>query len=122
MEVRAHHSRSAEARHIEELAEGLGTNWAVNGVRETLNALSKGQIRLLLVRGDSTQAGFRSMKTGRLSTLTRDLREDGDVIPTVDVIDDAIEEALRQRVALDVIYEADAAAAVDGLAGLLRFK
>jgi peptide chain release factor subunit 1 len=122
MEVRAHHAQLSEARHIEELAEGLGTGWAVNGVRETLKALSQGQVRLLLVRGDAVMAGFRSMKTGRLSTLARDLREDGEVTPTVDVIDDAIEEALRQRVALDVMYDADHADAVDGLAGLLRFK
>jgi peptide chain release factor subunit 1 len=122
MEVRAIHARGAEAHHVEELAEGLGTGWAVNGVRETLNALSKGQVRLLLVRGEAVMPGFRSLKTGRLSTQVRDLRADGDVTPTVDVIDDAIEEALRQRVALDVLYEPETGDAVDGLAGLLRFK
>lgn len=122
MDVKAEFARGAEAHHIEELAEGLGTGWAVNGVRETLNALSHGQVRLMLVRGEAVLAGFRSLKTGRLSTLARDLREDGQVMPTADVIDDAIEEALRQRVALDVIYDPEPAAAVDGLAGLLRFK
>lgn len=122
MEVRAHHAQLSESRHIEELAEGLGTGWAANGVRETLKALSQGQVRLLLVRGDAVVPGFRSMKTGRMSTLARDLREDGEVIPTVDVIDDAIEEAFRQRVALDVIYDPEHAEMVDGLAGLLRFK
>lgn len=122
MAVRAHHAQLSEERHIQELAEGLGTGWAVNGVRETLEALSQGQVRLLLVRGDAVMPGFRSMKTGRLSTLARDLREDGEVTATVDVMDDAIEEALRQRVALDVMYDADHADAVDGLAGLLRFK
>lgn len=122
MEVRAEYARAQDTQHVEELAEGLGTGWAVNGVRETLNALSQGKVRFLLVRGDAVMPGFRSMKTGRLSTLARDLREDGEVIPTVDVVDDAIEEALRQRVALDVIYDTETADAVDGLAGLLRFK
>ncbi len=122
MAVRAHYAQLSEERHIEELAEGLGTGWAVNGVRETLKSLSQGQVRLLLVNGDAVMPGFRSMKTGRLSTLARDLREDGEVKPTVDVIDDAIEEALRQRVALDVMYDAEHADAVDGLAGLHRFK
>jgi peptide chain release factor subunit 1 len=122
MEVKAGHARASEVRHIEDLAEGLGTGWAVHGVRETLNALSQGKIRLLLVSGETILPGFRSMKTGRLSTLARDLREDGQVMPTVDVIDDAIEEALRQRVALDVIYDPEVAEAIDGLAGLLRFK
>jgi peptide chain release factor subunit 1 len=122
MEVRAAHAQTAENRHIEELAEGLGTGWAVNGVRPTLKALAQGQVRLLLVRGDAVIPGFRSMTTGRMSTLARDLREDGEVVPSGDVIDDAIEEALRQHVALDVIYEATLADSVDGLAGLLRFK
>jgi hypothetical protein len=40
----------------------------------------------------------------------------------LDVVDAAIEEALRQRLALDVVYDTDAADQVDGLAGLLRFK
>ena len=84
--------------------------------------MSQGKIRFLLVRGEAVVPGFRSLKTGRLSTQVRDLREDGDVIPTVDVIDDAVEEALRQRVSLDVIFDAELAEAVDGLAGLLRFK
>ena len=44
------------------------------------------------------------------------------MVPTLDVLDDAIEEALRQRVGLDVVYDADASESVDGLAGLLRFK
>ncbi|MGH7524433.1 MAG: hypothetical protein ACREK8_09010 [Gemmatimonadales bacterium] len=122
MAVKAAHARASEARHIDDLAEGLGTGWAVNGVRETLDALAQGKIRLLLVRGEAILPGFRSAQTGRMSTLARDLREDGQVMPTADVIDDAIEEALRQRVALDVIYEPEVAEAIDGLAGLLRFK
>ncbi|MEO5826491.1 MAG: hypothetical protein ABIR59_11435 [Gemmatimonadales bacterium] len=122
MEVREAHARASEAGHVEELAEGLGTGWAVNGVKETLRALSKGQIRTLLVRHDAAVPGFRSMASGRLAIAARELREDGAVIPTLDVIDDAIEEALRQRVALDVVYDAASADAIDGIAGLLRFK
>jgi peptide subunit release factor 1 (eRF1) len=122
MEVREQHLRASEARHVEELAEGLGTSWAVAGVRATLKALSQGQVRLLLVQGEAVIPGFRSMTTGRLSTLARDLKEDGEVVPSLDVIDDAIEEALRQHVALDVTWSPDSADAIDGLAGLLRFK
>jgi peptide subunit release factor 1 (eRF1) len=39
-----------------------------------------------------------------------------------DLIDDALEEALRQRVAVEVVHSPDAAARVDGLAALLRFR
>ena len=122
MEVREAHARASEARHVEELAEGLGTGWAVNGVKDTLRALAKGQVRTLLVRHDASAPGFRSMASGRLALVARDLREDGEVVPTVDVIDDAIEEALRQRVALDVVYDTVSAESIDGIAGLLRFK
>ncbi len=121
LDVHAQHARLSESRHVSELQEALGTGWAVNGIAATLGALAQGKVRLLLVRGDASVPGFRSLTSGRLSTLARDLRGDGEVVPCVDVIDDAIEEALRQRVAIDVIYS-DAAEQVDGLAALLRFK
>lgn len=122
MEVREAHARASEHRHIEELTDGLGTGWAVNGVRDTLRALGQGQVRTLLVDAEASVPGFRSLATGRLAAGAVDLRTDGEVVPTLDVIDDAIEEALRQRVALDVMHDEDARSAIDGLAALLRFK
>jgi peptide chain release factor subunit 1 len=121
MDVRDAHIRASENRHLAELKDGLGSGWAVNGVKETLKALGQGQVRTLLVDGNASVPGFRSLASGRLAVGAIDLRNDGEVVPTLDVIDDAIEEALRQRVALDVIHE-DAADQIDGLAGLLRFK
>ena len=44
------------------------------------------------------------------------------VIHGYDVIDDEIEEALRQRLDLDVVFESDAADTIKGLAALLRFR
>jgi peptide subunit release factor 1 (eRF1) len=41
--------------------------------------------------------------------------------PVPDVIDDAIEEALHQGCHVDVVEDAEARTAVDGLAALLRF-
>ena len=46
----------------------------------------------------------------------------GNAAPVPDVIDDAIEEALRQRLDLDVVFEPDAADTINGLAALLRFR
>lgn len=122
MEVREAHARASEHRHVEELQEGLGTGWAINGVEETLRALGKGQVRTLLVNAEASRPGFRSMATGRLAIAALDLKSDGEVVPVLDVIDDAIEEALRQRVALDVVHDDDVRGAVQGLAALLRFK
>ncbi len=38
------------------------------------------------------------------------------------MIDEAIEEALRQRSQIDVVEDREAQAKLDGLAALLRFK
>lgn len=122
MDVREAHERASEHRHIEELEEGLGSGWAVRGIPDTLKALGQGQVRLLLVDHSATRPGFRSLTSGRIALGAIDLRGDGEVVPTLDAIDDAIEEALRQRVALDVVHDPEAAAAVDGLSALLRFK
>jgi peptide subunit release factor 1 (eRF1) len=40
----------------------------------------------------------------------------------LDVVDDAIEEALRQRVDVNVVYEPEARDTIDGLGALLRFR
>lgn len=122
MDVREAHTRASEHRHVEELAEGLGTGWAVNGVKATLRALANGQVRTLLVDAEAVKPGFRSLASGRLAEGAVELRPDGEVVPIPDVIDDAIEEALRQRVALDVVHDDEARGAIDGLAALLRFK
>ncbi len=43
-------------------------------------------------------------------------------VPVLDLVDEAIEDALRQRVKVEVVYDDEARRAVDGLAGLLRFR
>jgi hypothetical protein len=37
-------------------------------------------------------------------------------------VDDAIEDALGQRVEVNVVFDPDASARIDGLAALLRFR
>jgi peptide chain release factor subunit 1 len=92
--LREERERAWERAHAEAVREGLGTGWAVNGVEPTLKALQRGQVRTLLADG-----------------------QDDD--PRVD---DAVEEALAQRVQVDVVYDERAGRIVDGLAGLLRFR
>jgi len=107
---------------VAEMLLGQGSGWAVNGISATLDALSKGQVRTLLVRADASVPGFHCSATGRLSLNARDCRGLGNAVPAPDIIDDAIEEALRQRVDLDVVFEPDAADTINGLAALLRFR
>ncbi|HEX6644849.1 MAG TPA: hypothetical protein VF037_09225 [Gemmatimonadales bacterium] len=120
--VRAAWERETEQHLVEEVVEAQGAGWAVNGVRDTLKALSRGQVRSLLVNADAATPGFRCSDTGRLALTERECRGEGEPVPVIDVIDDAIEEALRQRVDVNVVYDVGAADRIDGLAGLLRFR
>jgi len=120
--VRQTWERASERALVTELRERLGAGWAVNGVAPALKALSRGQVRALLVGGDTTVPGFRCPETGRLTLTEKDCRTEGGAVPVLDVVDDAIEEALRQRVDVNVVYEPGALREIDGLAGLLRFR
>src|SRR5438094_3108801 len=94
LSLREERERAWERAHAEAVREGAGTGWAVNGIESTLKALQRGQVRTLLADGQDD-----------------DRR-----------IDDAIEEALAQRVQVDVVYDDRARRVVDGLAGLLPFR
>jgi peptide subunit release factor 1 (eRF1) len=120
--VREAWERATERDQVREMLEGRGTRWSVNGVDASLRALARGQVRTLLVHADASEPGFRCRDTGRLARTERECREEGDPIPVIDVVDDAIEEALRQHVDVNVVYDAEALGEVDGLAGLLRFR
>ncbi len=122
LEVRQSYERLAERAVMQEMMEGLGSNWAVNGVEPTLRALARGQVRTLLVDADAVMPGFRCSDSGRLALHERGCRGEGDAVPVLDVVDEAIEEGLRQRVDVDVVYDAEARGAIEGLAGLLRFR
>jgi peptide chain release factor subunit 1 len=120
--VRAAWEREEERAQVSEMVEGLGTGWSLNGIDPTLRALSRGQVRTLLVDADAAEPGFRCGGSGRLARTERECRGEGDPSPVLDVVDDAIEEALRQGVEINVVYEPEARGAVDGLAALLRFR
>ena len=120
--VREAWERASERHLVREMTEAVGSGWAVNGMTATLRALSRGQARALLVHADAGQPGFRCGASGRLALTERDGRGEGEPIPVLDVVDDAIEEALRQGVDVNVVYEPDAQDAIDGLAALLRFR
>jgi peptide chain release factor subunit 1 len=122
LEAREDYERRLERHQVAEMLLGQGSGWSVNGIAPTLDALARGQVRTLLVRADAGVPGFRCAATGRLTLNARDCRGLGNAIPVPDVIDDAIEEALRQRIDLDVVFEPDAAETINGLAALLRFR
>ncbi len=120
--VREEWERASERALVTGLRERLGAGWAVNGIPPTLRALARGQVRALLVHADAAEPGFRCSETGRLALTDRECRGEGDPLPVLDVVDDAIEEALRQGVDVNVVYDPAACREIAGLAGLLRFR
>lgn len=120
--VREAWERASERALVLDLTERIGAGWAVNGLADTLKALARGQLRSLLVDADASAPGFTCTSSGRLALGERDCRAEGEAIPVLDVVDDAIEEALRQRLDVNVVYEPDARREIDGLAGLVRFR
>ncbi len=120
--VREAWERASERALVSGLGERLGSGWAVDGIPPTLRALARGQVRSLLVHADAAEPGFRCSDSGRLALTERECRGEGEPIPVLDVVDDAIEEALRQGVDVNVVYDPDACREIAGLAGLLRFR
>jgi len=92
--LREERERAWERAHGDAVKDGVGTGWAVDGIDATLKALTRGQVRTLLADGQDDDPR----------------------------IDEAIEEALRQRAQVDVLNDDKARRAVDGLAALLRFR
>jgi len=121
LDVRRQSERAWESEHIRELKENLGTGWAVNGVESTLTALAKGQVRTLLVDPTLALAGFRCSETGRLTTRPELCTQEGNADQVPDVVDEAIEETLRQGGHVDVVEDQQARASLDGMGALLRF-
>ena len=92
--LREERERAWERAHADAVKEGVGTGWAVNGIDATVKTLARGQVRTLLADGQDWDPR----------------------------IDDAVEEALRQRAQVDVFYDDKARRVVDGMAALLRFR
>jgi peptide subunit release factor 1 (eRF1) len=120
--VREGYERASERALVHEMLEGIGTGWGINGLGPTLKALSRGQVRSLLVHADASEPGFRCGDSGRLALTPRECRGEGEPVPVLDIVDDAIEEALRQGVDVNVVYEPEARESIESLGALLRFR
>ena len=118
--ARVHH-RQAEQAVMAAVTEGLGTGLATNGVRETLRALARGQVRVLVSHPHARGSGFRCLRTGRLVVSAADCGGEGSPRAVADLIRAALREAVRQGARIVLIQDPTIAREVDGLAALLRF-
>ena len=122
IEARQERERELERAHVAELREQMPHGWALNGVEATLRALAAGQVRMLLVDSEAARPGYRCERSHRLTVSERPCGSEGEAEPVADVLDEAVEEALAQRATVDVVFDPEARAQVDGLAALLRFR
>jgi peptide chain release factor subunit 1 len=120
--VRRQSERQLETGHVDALYERLGTGWAVNGIEPVLKSLAQGQVRTLFVDPATEQAGFRCDGSGRLAIDRGACHGEGEPEAVPDVVDEAIEDALRQGSTVEVVEDDTARNRVDGLAAVLRFK
>jgi peptide subunit release factor 1 (eRF1) len=122
LQVHREFERGRERALCSEMEGKVGEGWATNGPQPTLRALARGQVRTLLIRADLTGWGFRCADTGRLVLSKAECRGEGEPQPVADLVNEAIEEALAQRVGVAVFHGPEAAESIDGLAALLRFR
>lgn len=120
LELRHRAEREREVEQAKALQDGAGTGWAVNGVEPSLIALARGQVRTLLVDPAAELEGFRCISTMRLTTKRETCGGEA-AVAVPDVVDEAIEDTLRQGGYVNVVEHPKVRAAVDGLAALLRF-
>lgn len=114
---------SEQERHLLAAVEqALESGWSVAGPRPTLRALALGQVQTLLVAEGYGAAGFRCHGSGRLVVTPEDCTEEGIPVPVADLSNEAIEEALRQRIRIVVVARPDLGERLDGLAAQLRYR
>jgi peptide subunit release factor 1 (eRF1) len=122
LDVRAEHEASVAHDAVAEMLAGIGEGWAVRGVEHTLAALADGRLRALLVGATASAPGFRCAESGRLVLDPSGCSGPMAPVPVADLMDEAVEEALRQKLAVTLVQAPGDSEAVQGLAGILRYR
>jgi peptide chain release factor subunit 1 len=101
-----------------------GTGRAVAGIEDTIAALEQGRVDTLLVAADLETAGVRCSSCGHLAHRGKTCPACGSAMVEIpDLVEEAIESALRQRCRVEVLPQgtADALAPLGDIGALLRF-
>lgn len=109
---------------LKEFEEKLSTRHAVNGLIPTLKALGRGQVKSLLVEDSFSSPGFICPQTRVLALKKKkDICPEGiKPIAVVDVVNEAIEEASRQKSEIEILSDPQAQRKIEGIGAILRFK
>jgi peptide chain release factor subunit 1 len=112
-----------QKRLIEEFEEKLGTRLAFNGLEPTLRALMRGQARILLVSDGFNREGYKCPDSGFLTLEEREGLCPEGVKPqrVIDIVDEAIEEALGQKAEVEIVADGQLKKKIQGVGAILRY-
>jgi peptide chain release factor subunit 1 len=119
-DLEARREREAVERVVGEAAARTGR--AVGGLSETLDALERGRVDTLVVSADLQAQGVRCRSCGHVAM-------EGDRCPACgsgtesapDLVEEAVEMALRQRCRVETVADGDGLERLGGIGALLRF-
>jgi peptide chain release factor subunit 1 len=119
-ELQTRRERQAVERVTSEVASGTGR--ALAGFDDTLSALEAGRVETLVIAFGLEASGRRCTACGHLATVgDRCSVCGGELEHVFDLVEEAVESALRQRCSVETIEDASALTALGGIAALLRF-
>ncbi len=116
--------REEEMKLVRELKDRLSEGqFAVSGLKDTLDALMHNQVQTLIVEEGYEVSGVRCPKCGFLGTDEAICPVCGsETLHVVDIVDDAIEEAIEQGASVEHVIEKSLLEDVGHIAALLRFE
>jgi peptide subunit release factor 1 (eRF1) len=107
---------------MREIQEAMGRGQAVEGIRQTLRAVSDGQVRMLLVGERCAGPGIRCETSGRLVLPDEECKGEGNPMPLPDVVDEAVEDALRKGASVLTLPASASEELLDGIGAFLRYQ
>jgi peptide subunit release factor 1 (eRF1) len=121
VDLEARREREAVDRLRSEVASGTGR--AVAGWADTLAALEANRAEILILAEDLLAEGVRCERCGHLAARSDGPCEacGGSVVAVPDLVEEAVELALRHRCRLETVADGDALAELGGVGALLRF-
>jgi peptide chain release factor subunit 1 len=118
--LEARREREAVERVVGE-TEG-GTGRAVGGIAETIDALERGRVETLVVSSDLRADGVRCPSCGHVAVEGERCSACGAATERApDLVEEAVEMALRQRCRVETVADGAGLARLGGIGALLRF-
>jgi peptide chain release factor subunit 1 len=120
LELERRREREAVERVVGEVDGGTGR--AVAGLTETVDALERGRVETLVVFSDLRARGVRCPSCGHVAVDGERCEACGSATePAPDLVEEAVEMALRQRCRVETVADGGGLERLGGIGALLRF-